>query len=487
VHFRRIPNLRPIPDPERGGTLAALASLVNLKGERDKRLYAAYAATAALPHVGRPILLVTGAKGAGKTTGSRVPKRMLDPTAPEAVRPDQRDFLQKAAHSFLLLLDNQSGLPDAAADTLCRLVTGEADSKRRLYTDDEDVIYEMRRAVLLNGINVPTERGDVLDRSLTIELERIPDAGRRTEEDLWATFEREHPRLLGAAFNALAGAIAIGPHLDLPRRPRLADWGEYAAAVYEVLGWGAERFLDDWDEVVKVQNQATLDGSPVAQAIAKFMEDKDVYASTSTELHKKLEVVAEQLGVSIARDKAWPKSARWLWRRIKEVLPLLTSMGIGASRREVERGNEITLRRISGRDASDTREDEEGAGTKEAAGNKSGPGTGSNTIESVPDTSRDPRGRDGSGDPGINGIRDADLSGAAAPGPPGALTVGEALAEMVKPGSGPAKTAAVYGRGETRLEYLVKAVLYARGMETGGWERHAPAVEAALVELAARG
>ncbi len=40
--------------------------------------------------------------------------------------------------------------------------------------------------------------------------------------------------------------------------------GEHAAAVYEVMGWGAEQFLEDWDEVVKVQGQATLDGSPVA-------------------------------------------------------------------------------------------------------------------------------------------------------------------------------------------------------------------------------
>ena len=38
--------------------------------------------------------------------------------------------------------------------------------------------------------------------------------------------------------------------------------------------------------------------------------------------------MAEQLGVE--RDKAWPKSARWLWKRIKEVLPLLVTAGIDA-------------------------------------------------------------------------------------------------------------------------------------------------------------
>ena len=61
-------------------------------------------------------------------------------------------------------------------------MTGEADSKSKLYTDDGDVIVELRWAVLLNGINVPTDRGDVLDRSLVVELERIPDGERRTEE-----------------------------------------------------------------------------------------------------------------------------------------------------------------------------------------------------------------------------------------------------------------------------------------------------------------
>ena len=217
------------------------------------------------------------------------------------------------------------------------VVTGEADSKRRLYTDDEDVIVELRRVVLLNGINMPTDRGDVLDRSLVVELERIPDGERKTEEELWERFEEEHPKLLGALFDVLSKAIALKPSLKLSRRPRLADWGEYAASVYEVMGWGAERFLADWDEVVKVQNQATLDGSPVAQTIIKFMEDKEEYTGTSSELHKKLAAVAEELGVE--RDKAWPKSARWLWKRIKEVLPLLAAAGIDASRGAYQQGH----------------------------------------------------------------------------------------------------------------------------------------------------
>jgi hypothetical protein len=296
--------------------------------------------------------------GSGKTTIGRLLKRLADPTAPETVRLDPRDFLQKASHAFLIMLDNQNTIPEWAADTLCRLVTGEADSKRRLYTDDEDVIIELRRAVLLNGINVPTDRSDVLDRSLVVELERIPDTERKTEEDLWKRFESEHPRLLGALFDVLSKAMAIKPSLTLSRRPRLADWGEYAASVYEVMEWGAETFLKDWDEVVKAQNQATLDGSPVAQAIIKFMEDKDEYTAASSELHSKLKGVAAQLGVDVERDKAWPKSARWLWRRIKEVLPLLVAAGVEAHRTEDRNGSIIGLRKIYTVDATNTTDGE---------------------------------------------------------------------------------------------------------------------------------
>jgi hypothetical protein len=355
VFFRRYANLKPLPDPKPGGSLDVLDELVNLKTERDRRLFKAHLVTLPLEHVGRPILNASGAMGSGKTTIGRVVKRMWDPTAPETVRFDPRDFLQKAMHAFIVMLDNQNTIPEWAADTLCRLVTGEADSKRRLYTDDEDVIIELRRSVILNGINVPTDRGDVLDRALVVELERIPDGDRRTEEQLWELFTREHPGLLGALFDILSQAIALKPSLELSRRPRLADWGEYAAAVYEVMGWGAETFLTDWDEVVKVQNQGTLDGSPVAQAVIKLMDTHEECSLTSSQMHSKLRTIAEEQGVDVGRDKAWPKSALWLWRRIKEVLPLLVAAGIEAGRDDTEKASVVTFRRISTNDSTNSR------------------------------------------------------------------------------------------------------------------------------------
>jgi hypothetical protein len=388
ILFRRYVNLKALPDPEAGGSLDVLDEFVNLKGERDRRLFKAYLATVPLEHVGRPIFNASGAMGSGKTTIGRVVKKTWDPTAPETVRFDPRDFLQKAMHAYTVMLDNQNTIPEWAADTLCRLVTGEADSKRRLYTDDEDFIIELRRAVLLNGINVPTDRGDVLDRSLVVELERIPDGERKTEEELWERFEAEHPKLLGALFDTLSKAIALKRSLKLSRRPRLADWGEYAASVYEVMGWGAEQFLSDWDEIVKVQNRSTLDGSPVGQAIIKFMEDRESFEGSSTELHKKLESIAEEIGVSIVRDKAWPKSARWLWRRIQEVVPLLVSVGIEARRERDQAGTTIALRRVPTDDASGASQDKKRIDKPDAAGNTT-PNDARSNARHTPNASAD--------------------------------------------------------------------------------------------------
>jgi len=331
VYFRAVKNLKPLPDPARGGRLEDFAEFVNLKTDRDLRLFLTYVTLTPLAHVQRPILQATGVMGAGKTTASRIVKRSLDPTNNEAVTIDRRDFLQKAAHCYVLMLDNQNSLPEWFQDMLCRLVTGESDSKRVLYTDEEDLVWSMQRAVLLNGINPPSERGDVQDRTLPIELERLDKRKRLAEDDFWMQFSLKHPELLGAVFDALAGALKERHTVKLSERPRLADWGLYAAALYKSQGWGVEMFVEDWERVEETQQQGTLDGSIVAQAIILYMKDKDRVEKSAAKLHADIQKDVED-DLDLISDKTWPKTGRTLWKRIREVTPLLEAHGIRAYR-----------------------------------------------------------------------------------------------------------------------------------------------------------
>ncbi len=56
--------------------------------------------------------------------------------------------------------------------------------------------------------------------------------------------------------------------------------------------------------------------------------------------------------------------------------------------------------------------------------------------------------------------------------------------EINRSGSGASKQAELYRRGEIKeedaIEWVTRAILRQRRMETEGWQRHAPVVEAAL-------
>jgi P4 family phage/plasmid primase-like protien len=60
------------------------------------------------------------------------------------------------------------------------------------------------------------------------------------------------------------------------------------------------------------------------------------------------------------------------------------------------------------------------------------------------------------------------------------LTAGEALQVLEEPNTGAYKNALLYAAGEAALEYLVRSVLFAKGIPSEGWQRHARAVEEAF-------
>ncbi|HYP28540.1 MAG TPA: hypothetical protein VE262_17645 [Blastocatellia bacterium] len=344
--FRQFANMRKMPMPEPGGSLDTLLDLLSLRDERDKRLLVAYVVTGLLSEVPRPILLTTGPMGSGKTTLNRIIKRILDPTAPETMRLDPRDALQKASHCAVMLCDNLSGLSGWQVDILCRLVTGEGDSKRVLYTDDDDFIVEMKRLVLLNGINPPADRPDFLDRALCIDLDRITDTRRREEGDLLKTFERDHAKWLGCIFDLLSAAMRLRDNLHLSRSPRLADWGRWAAAVYEAAGWGTSKFMSDWWGNVESQQSVVLDSSLLAQTVILLIDECGEWQGSPSRLLESLITIAiEKLKTDPKRDPRFPRTADWLWRRLREILPLLTANGVAVLRNPRGRTRDISLRK----------------------------------------------------------------------------------------------------------------------------------------------
>ena len=120
---------------------------------------------------------------------------------------EDRDLFIAASNGHVLAFDNVSGLPAWISDTLCRLATGGGFAVRQLYTDQDEVLFDAARPVILNGIEDIVTRPDLADRAVFLTLEPIPEERRRPEAELWAAFEAERPRILGV----LLDAVVEGP------------------------------------------------------------------------------------------------------------------------------------------------------------------------------------------------------------------------------------------------------------------------------------
>jgi hypothetical protein len=61
------------------------------------------------------------------------------------------------------------------------------------------------------------------------------------------------------------------------------------------------------------------------------MREHDSYKKSSSGLLEKLEAAADRLNIDVKREKTWPKSPSWLWRRIQEIKPALAANTIYAA------------------------------------------------------------------------------------------------------------------------------------------------------------
>jgi hypothetical protein len=80
-----------------------------------------------------------------------------------------------ASNSRLLALDNMSHLPDWASDSLCRITTGAGFATREMYSDTEETLFNVICPVIINGIDEVMTRGDLIDRTVVVELAQIPE------------------------------------------------------------------------------------------------------------------------------------------------------------------------------------------------------------------------------------------------------------------------------------------------------------------------
>ena len=122
------------------------------------------------------------------------------------------------------------------SDHQCRLSTGDAFSSRKLHTDDEEIVFEARRPVLINGIGDPMSRADLADRAIPVTHAAILRERRHMRAAIMSDWRAQAPLTFGAILDGLSSALRHQANCALESFERLADVEQWVAAAEPGLG-----------------------------------------------------------------------------------------------------------------------------------------------------------------------------------------------------------------------------------------------------------
>jgi hypothetical protein len=240
-----------------------------------------------------------------------------------------------------------------------------------MYENDEETLFDACRPIVINGIGVLGTRSDLLDRTIELELPRIPDERRRDEAQFWAAFDREQPAILGALLDAVSGAIGRLDQVQLERAPRMADFARWVVAAEPAMGWPSGSFLKAYTGNRDAIHEIALDAAVIVPPMRTLL-GSGAFVGTATEL---LDRLAGIVGESATRRRGWPGNPTSFSRELARIAPNLRSVGIEVEKRRESRGRRLIAIRIvpEGSSPASPRSHSPGAGD---APSPEGDGTG---------------------------------------------------------------------------------------------------------------
>jgi hypothetical protein len=323
VRFRRAPGMLPLPVPLTGGTVAELRTFLNVKSDDDFELAIAWLLAAMRDRGPYPVLALMGEQGSAKTSFATIVRSHVDPNtaALRSFPREDRDLFIAASNGWVVPYDNVSRIPAWLSDALCRLSTGGGFSTRKLYTDDEEQLFNAQRPVILNGIEDFVERPDLADRAIFLTLEPIPEDQRKADQALQDEVARAKPMILGALLDRLVVGLQRLPRTKLDRLPRMADFALWATACEISPGAFMRAYESNRASAVEVVLEADL----VAGAVRKLMADGPEWSGTAAEL---LSALTEFVDENLRRGRDWPTAANVLAGRLRRAATNLRKVGI---------------------------------------------------------------------------------------------------------------------------------------------------------------
>lgn len=329
--FFRIPGMQalPIPNPF-VGKVSELWPLLNISNPDDRMMIEAWLVSALIPGLSVPVLVLNGEQGSAKSTATRVLRNLIDPhDAPLRTLPNiEKDIFITASNCRVLAYDNISGFQKDISDALCKVATGGSYGARELYTDGEEVILKAHNPIIMNGIADFLTRGDIVDRSVVINLSPINATERQDDETFNKEFRLSHPTILAGLLDTLVKVLQTLPAIEKEKHslPRMAAFALVGIALERINSWPAGAFLDAYARRLAETNKTSLEANLVADRVCKMMATRTTnWVGTASALLAELGNI--DFG-KVEKNHHWPQTAHKLSQELKRLRPALLVVGI---------------------------------------------------------------------------------------------------------------------------------------------------------------
>ncbi len=340
------PQVMPDMEVEAHDVVAYVKKHFHLKSETDCILLCVFLITCfwgrAISH---PLLQVYGEKGSAKTTTLRQIQDLIDCKEADLMTlPKKEDDVAVCLYSqYMTCFDNISYITAGTSDLLCRNCTGGTYNKRKLFSNFEQAIVQLKSVVCLNGTCQNIVRSDLADRTIFLELQRITDRERKTDRQLKSAWKADRPKFFGALLKAVQGVLADKETQTGKSSIRLADFFELAVKAGVQIGFSKERVIDALNENRERMANAVLEANIVITAIMAFMKEEQEWSGNITDFYLSIkEYAMSNLGISF---NDFPKSSNSFSRELNKNKSDLEQLGIVF---KTSRGNSrnISLRLI---------------------------------------------------------------------------------------------------------------------------------------------
>ena len=260
-----------------------------------------------------------------------------------ALPSSERDLAISASNTWLLSFDNVSDINDKFSDALCRISTGGGFATRKLYSDDEEILFYNKNPIVMNGIPEDlAKRQDLAERCITIHLSPIDGKNRKTERELkeeWATDKIE---ILRGLYQAVSSGLNNRGKIKCEELPRMADFAVWAMETETGLPWESGKFIEAFEKSRMELIDDAIEADPVADAVMEFTKSHRHWSGTATDLYALLYNIA--IGAYVSPSN-FPKQPNMLSGHLKSINKFLRAKGV-----EFERGRSgnryITIKKM---------------------------------------------------------------------------------------------------------------------------------------------